>query len=167
MKQIKKSGNGTKWFIEGDIQGFFDNIDHHILIDLLRKRINDETLIGLIWKFLRAGYMEDWQFHKTFSGTPQGGILSPLLANIYLNELDIYMEKYAEKFGKGQPKDREVDKRYQYLHLKIKRGRKKADLLREQGKHNEAQELIEQVNEWVKERDNVPTTIQCRINLSH
>ncbi|AJG56725.1 group II intron reverse transcriptase/maturase [Bacillus pacificus] len=156
LKQIKKSGNGTKWFIEGDIQGFFDNIDHHILIDLLRKRINDETLIGLIWKFLRAGYMEDWQFHKTFSGTPQGGILSPLLANIYLNELDIYMEKYAEKFGKGQPKDREVDKRYQYLHLKIKRGRKKADLLREQGKHNEAQELIKQVNEWVKERGQRP-----------
>ena len=54
--------------------------------------------------------MEDWQFHKTFSGTPQGGILSPLLANIYLNELDIYMAKYAERFGKGQPKDREVDK---------------------------------------------------------
>ncbi|EGI2115050.1 group II intron reverse transcriptase/maturase, partial [Listeria monocytogenes] len=75
--QVKGTFTGSRWFIEGDIEGFFDNINHHILINILRKRIDDEQFISLIWKFLRAGYLEDWKFHKTFSGTPQGGILSP------------------------------------------------------------------------------------------
>lgn len=156
LQQIKNQGNGTKWFVEGDIKGFFDNIDHHILMKLLRKRINDESLLGLIWKFLKAGYMEDWTFHKTFSGTPQGGILSPLLANIYLNELDKFMEKYAESFNKGVPTDREVDKKYDYLSTKIKRLKKKVKLLKEQGNHEEANNLIEEVKELIKERNNRP-----------
>ncbi|WP_242300549.1 MULTISPECIES: reverse transcriptase/maturase family protein, partial [unclassified Bacillus cereus group] len=71
---------------------FFDNIDHHILIKLLKRKIKDEKFINLIWKFLRAGYLEDWKFNNTYSGTPQGGIISPILSNIYLNELDKYIE---------------------------------------------------------------------------
>jgi group II intron reverse transcriptase/maturase len=102
LKQIKNTFTGVRWFIEGDIKGFFDNIDHHTLINILRKRIDDERFIDLIWKFLRAGYVEDWTFHKTFSGTPQGGIISPILSNIYLNELDQYMEEYTEEFDKGK-----------------------------------------------------------------
>lgn len=101
LKQIKNTFTGTRWFIEGDIKGFFDNIDHHTLINILRKRIKDEKFINLIWKFLRAGYVEDWVFHKTYSGTPQGGIISPILSNIYLNELDKYVEEYTSKFNKG------------------------------------------------------------------
>lgn len=101
LKEIRNTFTGTRWFIEGDIKGFFDNIDHHVLVGLLRKRIKDEKLINLIWKFLRAGYVEEWAFHKTYSGTPQGGIISPLLSNIYLHELDKYVEKYAESFNKG------------------------------------------------------------------
>ncbi|WP_242214576.1 reverse transcriptase domain-containing protein [Bacillus cereus group sp. BfR-BA-01383] len=101
LKQIKHTFTGTRWFIEGDIKGFFDNIDHHILINILRRRIKDEKFINLIWKFLRAGYVEDWVFHKTFSGTPQGGIISPTLSNIYLNELDKYVEEYTSIFNKG------------------------------------------------------------------
>lgn len=93
--------NGAKWFIEGDIESFFDSIDHHVLIGLLRRHIEDEKFIDLIWKFLRAGYLEDWKFHGTYSGTPQGGIISPILANIYLNELDQYMKRYKEWFDKG------------------------------------------------------------------
>ncbi|RSK28016.1 group II intron reverse transcriptase/maturase [Bacillus sp. HMF5848] len=102
LKEIRNTFTGTRWFIEGDIKGFFDNIDHHVLVELLRKRIRDEKLINLIWKFLRAGYVEDWTFHKTYSGTPQGGIISPLLSNIYLHELDKYGERYAESFNKGE-----------------------------------------------------------------
>lgn len=102
LKEICNTFTGTRWFIEGDIKGFFDNIDHHVLVGLLRKRIRDEKLINLIWKFLRAGYVEDWTFHKTYSGTPQGGIISPLLSNIYLHELDKYAEGYAESFNKGE-----------------------------------------------------------------
>ncbi|MGX5576571.1 reverse transcriptase domain-containing protein, partial [Bacillus toyonensis] len=84
LQQIKSTFGGTRWFIEGDICSFFDNIHHHTLVTLLRKRIQDEKFIRLIWKFLRAGYMEEWQFYKTYSGTPQGGIISPILSNIYL-----------------------------------------------------------------------------------
>ncbi|WP_309568030.1 reverse transcriptase/maturase family protein, partial [Bacillus thuringiensis] len=78
-----------------------DNIDHHILIKLLKRKIKDEKFINLIWKFLRAGYLEDWKFNNTYSGTPQGGIISPILSNIYLNELDKYIEEYKTLFDKG------------------------------------------------------------------
>jgi len=93
--------NGAKWFIEGDIRGFFDNINHHVLIKTLEERISDDRFIRLIRKFLNAGYIEEWKFHKTYSGTPQGGVVSPILANIYLDKLDKYMKQYTENFDKG------------------------------------------------------------------
>ena len=99
LKYVQKYFTGTKWFVEGDIKGCFDNVDHHVLIAILRKRIADEHFIGLLWKFLKAGHMEDWNYHNTYSGTPQGSIISPILANIYMNELDSYMAEYAEKFN--------------------------------------------------------------------
>jgi RNA-directed DNA polymerase len=84
------------WVIEGDISSYFDTINHRKLIKVLRKRIEDRKVIRLIWKFLRAGVMEGRLFRDTRIGTPQGGIISPLLANIYLNELDRYMGKYTQ-----------------------------------------------------------------------
>lgn len=117
LKQIQTNFTGVKWFVEGDIKGFFDNIDHHILINLLRKRIKDEKFINLIWKFLKAGYLEEWKFHNTFSGTPQGGIISPILSNIYLNELDMYMKRYAESFNKGKKRKRTHE--YRALEWKL------------------------------------------------
>nr|WP_166919718.1 group II intron reverse transcriptase/maturase [Flavobacterium sp. JXAS1] len=102
LAQIQKSFSGAKWFIEGDIKGFFDNINHDILIGILKERISDDRFIRLIRKFLNAGYIEDWKFQKTYSGTPQGGIVSPLLANIYLDRLDKYMKEYITKFDKGE-----------------------------------------------------------------
>jgi len=83
------------WVIEGDISSYFDTINHRKLMLLLRKRIGDERLLNLIWKFLRAGVMERKLFKDTRLGTPQGGIISPLLANVYLHELGKYMEKYT------------------------------------------------------------------------
>ena len=80
LRYVQKYFTGTKWFVEGDIKGCFDNVDHHVLIDILRKRIADEHFIGLLWKFLKAGCMEDWDYHNTYSGTPQGSIISPILA---------------------------------------------------------------------------------------
>ena len=68
-----------KWFVEGDIKGFFDNIDHNAMVEILAERIHDQKFLRLIRKFLRAGYLEDWTFHNTYSGTPQGGIISPSL----------------------------------------------------------------------------------------
>jgi RNA-directed DNA polymerase len=81
------------WVIEGDITGCFDHIQHAILMRLLRRRIRDSKLLGVIWQMLRAGVMEGALFAKTAEGTPQGGIISPLLANVYLHELDVWFEK--------------------------------------------------------------------------
>ena len=101
LLHIQKTFNGAKWFIEGDIKGFFDNIDHDVLVGILRERISDDRFIRLIRKFLKAGYVEDWTFHNTYSGTPQGGIVSPILANIYLDKLDKYVKEYIQHFDKG------------------------------------------------------------------
>ena len=74
LKQIQNTFTGANWFVEGDIHACFDSFDHHVVIDLLRKRIDDEAFIQLIWKFLKAGYMEQWTFNRTYSGVPQGGL---------------------------------------------------------------------------------------------
>jgi group II intron reverse transcriptase/maturase len=92
LSEIRHHWTGTTWFIEGDIKGCFDNIDHEVLLSIIRRNIDDGRLVELIRKMLKAGYLEDWKYFNTFSGTPQGGIISPLLANIYLNELDGFVE---------------------------------------------------------------------------
>lgn len=132
LDQIQTRFTGAKWFIEGDIKGFFDNIHHDILIDILKERISDDRFIRLIRKFLKAGYIEDWVYHKTYSGTPQGGIISPILANIYLDKLDKYMQEYIQKFNKGKdrkrnPKYRKLETRRRNLVEKLKKAESKAD----------------------------------------
>lgn len=104
---------GTKWFVEGDISKYFDTIDHDVLLNILSKNILDNRFLRLIDNLLKAGYLEDWKFHKTISGTPQGGVISPLLANIYLNEFDNWVEtvlipKYTK--GKRQKSNPEYNK---------------------------------------------------------
>jgi len=101
LKSIQLGFTGVKWFVEGDISAYFDNIDHHTLINILRRRIKDEYFISIIWKFLKAGYVEGWKYNHSYSGTPQGSIISPILSNIYLNELDTFMEELKVKFDKG------------------------------------------------------------------
>lgn len=92
LNEVRTKWKGTVWFIEGDIKGCFDNVDHEILLEVIRRDIHDGRFVELIRGLLKAGYMEDWRYHDTLSGTPQGGIISPLLANIYLNELDSYVK---------------------------------------------------------------------------
>ncbi|MCU5375517.1 reverse transcriptase domain-containing protein [Bacillus pacificus] len=125
LERTKIHFQGSAWFIEGDIKGFFDNINHNILIQLLSKRINDDRFLRLVRKFLGAGYMENWKFHNTYSGTPQGGIISPVLANIYLHELDEFMENMKEKFDRGKWRKRNneyrnIEARIRTARLKIK-----------------------------------------------
>jgi group II intron reverse transcriptase/maturase len=124
LLQLKKQFTGAKWFVEGDIKGCFDNIDHHVLVSLLRRRIKDEHFLGLIWKFLKAGYMENWVYHNTISGTPQGSGASPILANIYLHELDTFMERYAEQFNAGKTRRRNREYDHHRGHLEYLRYRK-------------------------------------------
>lgn len=120
LQHIKRNYTGVKWFVEGDIKGCFDNIDHHVLVQILRRRITDEHFIGLIWKFLKAGYMENWVYHNTYSGTPQGSLISPILANIYLNELDVFMVSYAQAFHRGAK--RQINPAYK-KPLDVRRGK--------------------------------------------
>lgn len=110
LKTIKLEFTGIRWFIEGDIKGCFDNIDHQVLIAIISRKIKDARLIQLLWKFLRAGYMENWKYNTTYSGTPQGGIISPILSNIYLNELDCFMAELRTTFEK--PRERAFTPEY-------------------------------------------------------
>jgi len=92
LTTIQQTWTGTRWFIEGDLAQFFDTISHDKLIDILHEQIHDTRFLRLIRELLNAGYLEEWQFHRTLSGTPQGAILSPILSNIYLDRFDQYVE---------------------------------------------------------------------------
>ena len=92
LTEIYNIWKGTKWFIEGDIKGCFDNIDHYTLMNILRENIHDNRFLRLIEGSLKAGYCEDWKYHPSLSGSPQGGIVSPILSNIYMDRLDKFVE---------------------------------------------------------------------------
>jgi len=103
VREIQKKWSGMIWLIEGDIKSCFDDIDHHKLVDVLRKKIKDERFLSLIWKFLKAGYLDlERARHDSLAGTPQGGIASPILSNIYLNELDEFVEQIRVELEQGK-----------------------------------------------------------------
>lgn len=135
LHQIKTTGRGTSWVIEGDIEGFFDNIDHDILLSLLKRKIDDGRFIELIRRFLKAGYMEFSEVHRTLSGTPQGGIISPILSNIYLHEFDIFMNLTEQKYHKGEK--RASNPEYRKLRY----------ILNHKGKIEEAKEILKRMRQ--------------------
>jgi group II intron reverse transcriptase/maturase len=92
LQAIDRQWKGTVWFIEGDISRCFDSLNHEVLLSILREKIQDNRFLRLVANLLQAGYLEDWRYYATYSGTPQGGIASPLLANLYLDRLDQYVE---------------------------------------------------------------------------
>ena len=125
LAQIKKEFTGARWFIEGDIKGCFDNINHAVLVEIINQKIKDARFLKLIRSFLKAGYMEDWKYHETYSGCPQGGIISPILANIYLNELDRRVMEIKKEFNvatkaRYTPEYTKLVGLRQRLHNKIK-----------------------------------------------
>jgi len=117
LQEIQEQWSGVSWIIEGDIKSCFDDIDHEILIELLGKKIEDDRFINLIRKFLKAGYFDMKEgYTNSLAGTPQGGIASPILANIYLHELDEYVEQLRKEYEKGEkrrpnPRYRSVQRR--------------------------------------------------------
>lgn len=127
LNQVSKSWTGTKWFIEGDIRGCFDNIDHEILMALLARNIRDDRFLKLVRQMLSVGYMEDWRYYQTYSGTPQGGVISPLLANIYLHELDKFVEiKLIPAYTAGDRR-RKQNSAYGKIEWQWKKARVKGD----------------------------------------
>jgi len=153
LGQIQKGFNGVKWFIEGDIRGCFDNIDHKNLLNILRKKIKDSRFIGLIGKFLKAGYVEDWEYHASQSGTPQGGIISPILANIYLNELDDEIEKLKSRFDKTRSRPR--TEKYKALSGQINNITRRIDRAKDKEVRSR---LIEEIKPLKKELRKTPCT---------
>jgi group II intron reverse transcriptase/maturase len=149
LKDLKNRFNGTKWFIEGDIKGCFDNINHQKLVEIINAKIKDAKFIQLIWKFLKVGYLEDWKYNKTHSGAPQGGIVSPIIANIYLNELDKKVEEMC--IGFNEPPKKQIATIYlkQRYQLKLLRQR-----INQAANAEEKQELLK---EWRKIRATMMT----------
>ena len=92
LQDVVQQGKGTKWFIEGDIAACFDKIDHKVLLNIVREKIHDGRFIQLLAGLLEAGFLEEWRYHATLSGTPQGGVISPLLSNLVLDRLDRFVE---------------------------------------------------------------------------
>ena len=99
LKYMNTAFNGCNWLVKADVRAFFDEVNHQLLVKFLRKRIKDERFIRLIWKFLKCGFIEDGVVHKPNKGTPQGGNLSPVLANVYLHEFDMFIKDLMQNMG--------------------------------------------------------------------
>jgi group II intron reverse transcriptase/maturase len=93
LREIHNTWTGTTWFIEGDISDCFGSLDHDVMTRILAEKIHDQRFLRLIGSMLKAGFLEDWQYHETLSGCPQGGVVSPILSNIYLSKLDDFVER--------------------------------------------------------------------------
>ena len=103
LKEITQKGRATKWFIEGDISACFDRIDHTILLKILADKIHDNRFIRLIKGLLEVGYLENWKYNNTYSGVPQGAVVSPILSNLVLDKLDKYVEhELIPAYTRGQ-----------------------------------------------------------------
>jgi group II intron reverse transcriptase/maturase len=126
LTEIQRTWKGTVWFIEGDISGCFDTIDHAVLMGILGEKIRDNRFLRLIANLLKAGYLEDWRYHATPSGTPQGGIVSPILANIYLERLDAFVkDTLVPAFNRGT--NRKWNRAYTTLARKRYEARHRGD----------------------------------------
>jgi group II intron reverse transcriptase/maturase len=137
LREIQNTWTGTVWFIEGDISDCFGSIDHDILLGILAEKIRDNRFLRLIRHMLKAGYLEDWEYHDTLSGSAQGGVVSPLLSNIYLDTLDKYVEReLIPRYTRGR--HRKLDRVYGRL----------ADrrwIARQRGDRAQARDLLRQM----------------------
>lgn len=141
LLEVQSIFHGAKWIVEGDIKACFDSFDHHVLTDILKERIEDEQFISLMWKFLKAGYMEQWEYHATHSGAPQGSGMSPILANIYMSKLDNFIEQYKMKFNIWNGY-RKPSAEYQKVHRKYLYWKQRYSDLREMGRLEESKAAL-------------------------
>jgi group II intron reverse transcriptase/maturase len=136
LQEIRRTWHGVAWFIEGDIAACFDSLDHEVLLTTLAEKIHDGRFIRLIGGMLKAGYLEDWKFNATLSGSPQGGVASPILSNIYLDRLDSFVEQtLLPVYNRGAR--RQPNPEYQALTHR-------AQYLRRKGRHEDAETLRKQ-----------------------
>ena len=132
LREVGNTWTGTTWFIEGDISDCFGSLDHEIMIRILSEKIHDNRFLRLIHQMLKAGYLEDWRYHKTLSGAPQGGVVSPILSNIYLHKLDVFVETVLiPQHTRGTR--RRPNPEYERIRARIRRARAcgKRDMVRD------------------------------------
>jgi group II intron reverse transcriptase/maturase len=138
LKEVQGKWSGMTWLVEGDIKACFDDIDHAILIKIIKEKIHDERFTALIWKILKAGYMDmkDGGRKDSLAGTPQGGIVSPILANIYLDKLDQFVEGLRKELDNGKHRKHNLQyKRLQDQRLYLaKQGKTKTQRFEELGR---------------------------------
>ena len=140
LREITQKGRATKWFIEGDICGCFDSIDHTILLEILQEKIHDNRFIRLIKGLLEAGYLENWKYNTTYSGVPQGAVVSPILSNLVLDKLDKYVEhELIPAYTRGQR--RRVYPPYRDLTMAASKARKQGNLAQARKLNQQAQSL--------------------------
>lgn len=155
LTEVRDVWTGVKWLIDVDVVGFFDNIDHDILLKLLARKIDDRRFLRLIRGMLDAGYLEGWTYHPTYSGTPQGGVVSPILANVYLHELDLFMEDLKASFDRGRY--RRVDLRYAAIQRKLCHRRKKVDRLKSEDHADEIATVMREIRALEAEQKQTPS----------
>jgi len=137
LRKVQETWTGTVWFIEGDISDCFGSTDHEILMRILGEKIRDNRFLRLIRNMLNAGYMEDWQYHESLSGTPQGGVVSPVLSNIYLHKFDEFVEReLIPQHTRGN--SRKVNREYSRLARRRQAAKRRGD-------RAEARELARQM----------------------
>jgi group II intron reverse transcriptase/maturase len=154
LRDVARMYPRVSWMIEGDLVGCFDNIPHSGLLRAVTRRIADGKVLSLVSAFLKAGYMENWQFHQTYSGTPQGGIISPLLCNIFLHQLDDFMEHLgANRVQTKKEQDQRRNPAYIKIVKTIYRCRAK---LRGNPDRQVRKELLDTLEELEKEQKQTP-----------
>src|SRR6266496_4922004 len=156
LEQIGNQWSAIKWIVDMDLRSYFDTINHELLMALLAKKIEDKRFLHLIQAMLDAGYLEDWTYHATYSGVPQGSICAPILANVYLHELDLFMKDMKERFEKG--KKRKKNLIYNRYTNTIKRLRKEIDDLKgKEGKEETLQALQQEIRRIDQLRKQLPS----------
>jgi group II intron reverse transcriptase/maturase len=126
LRKIQETWTGTTWFIEGDISDCFGSFSHDILLGILAEKIRDNRFLRLIRNMLKAGYLEDWEYHDTLSGVPQGGVVSPILSNIYLDKLDKFVEQeLIPQYTRGAR--RKGNPEYDRTAVRLARARQRGD----------------------------------------
>src|SRR6516225_8460574 len=137
LREIRETWTGTVWFIEGDVSDCFGSFDQDILLGILAEKIHDKRFLRLIRNMLRAGYLEDWEYHDTLSGVPQGGVASPVLSNIYLNKLDEFVEReLIPRYTRGASRKRNPE----YMRIRHRR-----ETARRRGDRAAARDLLRQM----------------------
>src|SRR6266568_4910279 len=156
LQHIEHEWTAVKWIIDMDIQSYFDSINHDLLIVLLEKKIEDKRFLRIIQAMLDAGYLEDWRYHATYSGVPQGSICAPILANVLLHELDTFLSTMKQQFDQGKKrKENPLYRRYSY-HIRRLRGEWDRLKGKEEGKH-ELQRIQQEIRRVDQLRKQLPS----------